>query len=295
MDEILQKLFGSDVLSEDSKAAITESFKTYATAYLIEERSKIEAEVNTRLTKEFVDAREELVESLNSKIDLMVNAEFDELKGDIEQYRDLEVELAEKLVEEKEALAVRFGTEMDELVEKLDLFLEQRVAAEFEELHEDIIEVKRLGVGRKIMEAFGEEFKSIRKDDTGKIERELAETLDKLADSRKLIADMEKSRINEAKQSKIDELLTPLSGSTREQMKLILNNVSIEKLDEAYKVYLGRILKESVVPSATKLTEAVSVQKIVKVFTGNEEVLEEAIFPVPSSALSRMRQLAGLA
>ena len=295
MDEILQKLFGSDVLSEDSKAAITESFKAYATAYLTEERSKIEAEVNTRLTKEFVDAREELVESLNSKIDKMVNAEFDELKGDIEQYRDLEVELAEKLVEEKELLAVRFGTEMDELVEKLDLFLEQRVAAEFEELHEDIIEVKRLGVGRKIMEAFGEEFKLIRKDDTGKIERELAETLDKLADSRKLIADMEKSRINEAKQSKIDELLTPLSGSTREQMKLILNNVSIEKLDEAYKVYLGRILKESVVPGATKLTEAVTVQKSVKVFTGNEEVLEEAISPVPSSALSRMRQLAGLA
>ena len=164
-------------MSEESKTAITESFKTYVNAYLVEERSKIETEINTRLTKEFVTAREELVESLDTKINNLVEAEFDELKGDIEQYRDLEVEFAEKLVEEKESLAIRFGNDMDELVEKLDMFLEQQVSAEFEELREDIAETKRLGLGRKIMEAFGEEYKKVRKDDTGKLERELAEEL----------------------------------------------------------------------------------------------------------------------
>lgn len=304
MDEILKKLLESDLLSEETKATLTEQFKSAVDAYLVEQRTQLETEVNARLTEEFVKAREELVESLNTKLDEMVKSEFDELKGDIEQYRDLEVEFAEKLVEEKEQLAVRFGEEMEELVNKLDMFLEQRVDAEFDELKEDITEVKKLELGRKIVEAFGVEYKKIFKEDTSKTERELAEALDKLADAQKRLTDIDRQRVTEARQNKLDELLAPLSGTTREQMKLILNNVSTEKLDEAYKVYLARVLKESTVaaPSvpAAKPTAQVKAPLVEsKVVTGNEVEAEEtqAITEStePSSALSRMRKLAGLA
>lgn len=304
MDEILKKLLESDLLSEETKATLTEQFKTAVDAYLAEERIKLETEVNARLTEEFVKAREELVESLNSKLDEVVKSEFDELKGDIEQFRDLEVELAEKLVEEKEQLAVRFGEEMDELVNKLDMFLEQRVDAEFDELKEDINEVKKLEIGRKILEAFGAEYKKLHKEDVSKTERDLAEALDKLNDAQKRLADIDRQRVAEARQTKLDELLAPLTGTTREQMKLILTNVSTEKLDEAYKVYLARVLKESTVaapsapakpaaPAKAPLTES-------KVVTGNEvESVEEAQQVAestePSSALLRMKRLAGLA
>lgn len=304
MDEILKKLLESDLLSEETKATLTEQFKTAVDAYLAEERIKLETEVNARLTEEFVKAREELVESLNSKLDEVVKSEFDELKGDIEQFRDLEVELAEKLVEEKEQLAVRFGEEMDELVNKLDVFLEQRVDAEFDELKEDITEVKKLEIGRKMLEAFGAEYKKLHREDASKTERDLAEALDKLNDAQKRLADIDRQRVAEARQTKLDELLAPLTGTTREQMKLILTNVSTEKLDEAYKVYLARVLKESTVaaPSATAKPAAQAKAPLTesKVVTGNEGESAEATQQVtestePSSALLRMKRLAGLA
>ncbi len=301
MEEILKKLLESDLLSEDTKATLKEQFNAAVAAYLVEERSKLETEVNARLTEEFVKAREELVETLNKKLDEVTAREFEELHGDIEQYRDLEVEHAEKIVEEKEQLAVRFGEEMDQLVDKLDIFLEQRVDAEFDELKEDIIEVKKLEFGRKILESFGAEYKKLFKEDVSKTERALAEALDKLTDAQKRLADIDRQRVAEARQNKLDELLAPLTGTTREQMKLILNNVTTEKLDEAYKVYLARVLKESTVaaPAVTAPTKPAAAPLIEsKVVTGNESEPEETLVTEstePSSALLRMKRLAGLA
>lgn len=302
MDEILKKLLESDLLSEETKTTLKEQFNTAIAAYLVEERAKLETEVNARLTEEFVKAREELVETLNKKLDEVTAREFEELHGDIEQYRDLEVEHAEKIVEEKEQLAVRFGEEMEQLVDKLDIFLEQRVDAEFDELREDITEVKKLELGRKILESFGAEYKKLFKEDVSKTERDLAEALDKLKDATQRLSDIDRQRVAEARQNKLDELLAPLTGTTREQMKLILNNVSTEKLDEAYKVYLARVLKESTVaapaapaaptkPAAAPLTES-------KVVTGNESDTEEIPAVVESTQtdqFARFRKLAGLA
>lgn len=301
MEEILKKLLESDLLSEETKTTLKEQFNAAIAAYLVEERAKLETEVNARLTEEFVKAREELVETLNQKLDEVTAREFEELHGDIEQYRDLEVEHAEKLVEEKEQLAVRFGEEMEQLVDKLDIFLEQRVDAEFEELKEDITEVKKLELGRKIIESFGAEYKKLFKEDVSKTERDLAEALDKLTDAQKRLADIDRQRVAEARQNKLDELLAPLTGTTREQMKLILNNVSTEKLDEAYKVYLARVLKESTVaaPAVTAPTKQAATKLVEsKVVTGNEGEAEEVSAvteSTPTDQFARFRKLAGLA
>lgn len=301
MDEILKKLLESDLLSEETKSTLKEQFNAAITAYLVEERSKLETEVNARLTEEFVKAREELVETLNKKLDEVTAREFEELHGDIEQYRDLEVEHAEKIVEEKEQLAVRFGEEMEQLVDKLDIFLEQRVDAEFDELREEITEVRKLELGRKILESFGAEYKKLFKEDVSKTERELAEALDKLKDATQRLSDIDRQRVAEARQNKLDELLAPLTGTTREQMKLILNNVSTEKLDEAYKVYLTRVLKESTVAAPTTAAPAKPVTAPLtesKVVTGNESESEEVPVVVESTQtdqFARFRKLAGLA
>ena len=109
MDEILKKLLESDLLSEDTKAELTAQFKTVVDTFLAEERSKLEIEVRSQLTEQHVKAEEELAESVNTKIDDFLTAELDELKEDINKFRDLEVEYAEKLVEEKEKLAELFS------------------------------------------------------------------------------------------------------------------------------------------------------------------------------------------
>lgn len=299
MDEILKKLLESDLLSEETKTQLSEQFKTAVDAFLTEERSKLEVEIRSTLTEEFVKAREELAETVDTKVEEFLTKEFDELKEDIDKFRDLEVEFAEKLVEEKEILAQTLGEQLNQLVDKLDAFLEVRLDEEMSELHEDIEQVKKLEFGRKIFEAVEAEFKSFRKEDLSTVESDLAEALDKLSDAENRLAEIENTRLAEARNSKLEELLSPLSGNAREQMKIILSNVATEKLEEAFKVYIGRVLKESVVEAkkdeapVAALTESQKTEaKPSTLVTGNQEELTEDV--KPSDQLIRMRKLAGL-
>jgi hypothetical protein len=298
MDEILKKLLDSDLLSEDTKTELSAQFKTVVDTYLAEARSTLEIEIRSQLTEQHVKAEEELAVSVNSKIDDFLTSELDELKEDINKFRDLEVEYAEKLVEEKEKLAEMFGEQLNQLVDKLDAFLEVRVDEEMAELKEDIDSVKKLEFGRKIFEAMEAEFKSFRKEDMSTVEQELAEATDKLADAQNKIQKMEASRLAEARSTKLEELLSPLSGNAREQMKIILSNVSTEKLDEAFKVYIGKVLKETVEAKKDEapvvaIVEDKTPKTPSKVFTGNEEVLTENEVK-PNAQVNRMRLLAGV-
>jgi hypothetical protein len=304
MDEILKKLLESDLLSEETKTQITEQFKTAVDAYLAEERSKLEVEIHSQLTEEFVQAREALAARVDAKIDEVLNEEFAELKDDINKFRDLEVEYAEKLVEEKEQLASTLGEQLNQLVDKIDAFLEVRIDEEIAELKEDIDQVKKLEFGRRIFEAVEAEFKSFRKEDMGDVERELAETADKLADAEAKIYAIENERLAETRNAKLEELLKPLTGNAKEQMKIILSNVATEKLNEAYTTYIGRVLKETVVDSKKDETppakviaegEPKAVITEAKVVTGNEDTSpEDNVAPVVPDQLRRIRQLAGL-
>jgi hypothetical protein len=303
MDEILKKLLESDLLSEETKVQLNEQFKTVVEAYLAEERSKLEVEIRSTMTEEFVIAREELAEKIDLKVEEFLKSEFDELKEDINKFRDLEVEYAEKLVEDKENLAEMLNEQLDQLVDKLDAFLEVRLDEEMSELKEDIEDVKKLEFGRKIFEAVETEFKKFRKEDLSSVESELAEALDKLNDAETRLADIEQSRLAEARSTKMEELLAPLGGNAREQMKIILSNVPTQKLDEAFKVYIGRILRETTVESKKEenLKAPLNEGKDDKtnkstIFTGNEEeLLEEVTKPSEQlSQVARMRKLAGL-
>ena len=300
MNELLKKLLESDLLSEETKAEISTQFKAGVETYLAEERSKIEVEIRSALTEEFVTARDVLAEKVNTKIDEFLNSEFDELKEDINKFRDLEVEYAEKLVEEKEKLATLLGEQVNQLVDKIDAFLELRLDEEMSELKEDIEDVRKLEFGRKIFEAVEAEFKSFRKEDLSTVEADLAEALDKLSDAETRLADIEGSRLTEARNTKLEELLTPLSGNSREQMKIILSNVPTEKLEEAFNVYIGRVLKEAVEPKKEEVKAPIKESKVEdvkksKMVTGNDEVLsEEVVVKQNEAQLTRMRKLAGV-
>jgi len=295
--EILNKLLESDLLSEDAKTEIKAKFA----AYLAEERAKMEVEIRSNLTEEFVKARDVLAEAVDKKIEAHLDAEFTELHEEINKFRDLEVEYAEKLVEAKEALAQQLGEQLNQLVDKLDAFLEVRLDEEFSELSEDIEDVKKLEFGRKIFEAVEAEFKKFRKSDLNDAEQELAEAQDRLADAEKRLAMIEQERLAEARNAKMDELMSALSGNAKEQMKIILSNVHTDKLEEAYKIYIGRVLKEAVeakrdepAPKVVVETKKADPAPAAKVVTGNEtpEELQEEV--KPNVELLRMRKLAGV-
>lgn len=302
MDEILKKLLESELLNEETKTALSESF-TNAVQQI---REDVTAEVKLQLTEEFVKAQEQLVEAIDAKLDNQIKVELDELKEDIDNFRDLEVEYAEKLVEEKDRMATLLGEQIDELVDKLDAFLEVRVSEEFTELQEDIEATRKLDFGRKMFEAFESEFKQFRKVDTSKVEQELAEAKDKLSDATQRLQEIEKQRVSEARQTKLASLLEGVEGMAKEQLKVILSNIPTEKLDEAYKIYAPRVVKESLdkkvgekQESKQVVTESTKETAKVVLVTGNEQLDEDLELlsedkQKQTKQLDRMKQLAGL-
>jgi hypothetical protein len=291
MDEILNKLLESELLSEETKAQITEQFGSAVTSMKEELALEVRAELVERYTKD----REALVESVDTLVTAMLRDELTELKEDIASFRDLEVEFAARLISEKKVLAEQLGTELDQVVDKLDLFLEARIEEEMSELKDDLVIVKENQFGRKIFDSFMSEFNRSFVDEESLFNK-IAVLEDKLSDAEDRLFESEQSEQKANRTKKLDEVLAPLSGVKREQMSMILQNVETRKLQEAYNRFVGRILKEEAKPETTQsLTESTKKQSVVK--TGDtlvEEVKETKADSAKDLATIRMLSLAGL-
>jgi len=240
MEEILNKLLESDLLSEDTKAQITEQFQSGVQAM----REELALEVRAELVEQYTKDREALVESIDEKIEALLKEEMAEFSDDVAAFRDLEVEMAAKLVEEKKVLAEKLGEELDQIVDKLDTFLEYRIEEEMAEFKEDLEVVKENQFGRKIFESFMSEFnKSFVDEDS--LFKKISVLEDKLSDAENRLFESEQAEKKANRVKKLDEVLAPLSGVKREQMALILQNVETSKLQEAYNRFVGRILRKT--------------------------------------------------
>jgi hypothetical protein len=250
-------------------------------------------EVRAELAEQWTKERDALVESLEKFVDEQITEELNELKSDIERFRDLEAEYAGKIVAEKAEMAVKVQEDLDQLVDKIDSFFEIRLTEEFEELKEDIEVVKQNHFGRQIFEAFVNEFsKSFVDEESIQAQLQIAES--KLEDAGKKIAKLEADKKGMLRESKMAEVLKPLSGSKREQMSFILQNVETAKLEEAYNQFIGRVLKEEKQEPAAA-TQVISEGKDTKVVTGEQidEGKKEVAAP-KDSKLDSLRALAGI-
>jgi len=291
MDEILQKLLESELLSEDVKAEISQKWQQVVESKMTELKEQSLLEVRAELAEQWTKERDALVESLEKFVDEQITEELTELKSDIERFRDLEAEYAGKVVEHKSEMAAKVQEDLDQLVDKIDAFFEIRLSEEFEELKEDIEIVKQNHFGRQIFEAFVTEFSKNFVDEES-IQSQLSVTESKLEDAAKKIAELEAEQSKLIRESKMADVLKSLSGSKREQMAFILQSVETEKLEEAYNQFIGRVLKEEKAepaPAAQVVTESV---KETKVVTG--EVIEEQVAAPKNSKLDALRALAGI-
>jgi hypothetical protein len=312
MDEVLKKLLEAEVLSPEVKAELETAFKKQLDDAVALATATTSADVRTQLTEQWVTERDALVEAIDSKVGDFLDSEIGELKDDIERFRDLEAEHAEKLVEAKAEMANELKNDLKELVEKIDSFLEIRIAAEIEELREDLEVVRKNEFGRRIFEAFNEEFtRFVSIEDqavtVGELEKRLEETQSALEES-------EKKRGKMAREKKLKEVLAPLNGRSKDVMEAILKNVDTEQLDEAYKTFIGRVIRESEATSSEKerpvLAEGASKKPVTKptkvdesntvAVTGDTEVVNESNTSVaaPSAEklahLAQLRKLAGM-
>ena len=207
-------------------------------------------------------------------------------------------------------MAEELKSDLAELVEKLDSFLEIRLRAELEELTEDIERVKKDEFGRKIFEAVREEFAANFADDES-LEGTLRETEKRLADATEALEETERKLASMERTQKLDEVLAPLSGVQRDVMEAILKNVDTEQLEEGYKTFIGRVLKETEEDGSEKedtvLAESASEDEEKELLEGdvrtgdkedvlaeNEQQLSETEKKLTEAQRARLRKIAGI-
>lgn len=246
MDELLKKLLAAEVLTEETKQELETAIKKHLEEAVSKAREDATAAVTAELQEQWITERETLIEALDAKVTEVLGEEINELKEDIERFRDLEAEYAEKLVETKAEMAEQLKKDIAQLIEKMDAFLELRLTAEIEELKEDLEAVRKQSFGKKVFEAFVEEFKKFYTEDDS-VEAKLVETEQRLHDALVSLEETEKKIAKMERAQKMEQVLKPLANNARakEIMEAILKNVDTPMLEDAYNVYIGRVLKES--------------------------------------------------
>lgn len=312
MDELLKRLLAAEVLTEETKSEIETAVKQQIAETMARAREEATASVTAELNEQWISERETLIEALDAKITEALEEEIADLKSDIERFRDLEAEYASKIVENKQSLAEQLKGDMAQLIEKLDTFLEVRLSSELEELREDFDAVKKQQFGKTVFEAFVEEFKKHYAADDS-VESKLNESEQRLEDALSALEKAEKHAAKLERSIKLESVLAPLTGRSREVMEAILKNVETPMLEDAYKTYVGRVLKEStnstsekeepvlaegntkpVVSGVTKTGDDVDLAKEQKLVTEADASAKDQSTSITESEKFRLRRLAGL-
>jgi len=305
--EILQTLLENEILTPETKADLEEAIKTQITEAVevaVEEaKAEVEANVRAELAEQFVTDKEALVEALDTKAQQFLESELAELVDDVEQFRDLEAEYAGRVVEMKRELAEVAKKDFSQLVNILNEFLEERVTAEFDELKEDIEEVKKIKFGKVMYETFRETFE---RDffDKDEIDRKSRKASAELKKTKEALAEAQ-TKLDEAnRKAVLTETLSTLDGRPREIMEAILVKTPTDKIGAVYEQFIGRVLNKSVVEETEEKEETVlaegsntqSKEETVKVTgdTGVDAPLNEAAESrLSKEEQQRLRDLSG--
>lgn len=322
MEELLQQLVENELLTEETQKELTEAISKQIEeakeAAIVEAKAEVEAQVRVDLQEQYQADREALIEALDTKVEEYLKEELEELRDDIERFRDLEVEYAEKIEEAKAELAEVLKGDLEELVETIDQFLDMVVESEMKELREDLENVQKLQFGKEVYEAFEGIFSRKFIDENG-LENDLKEKEERLNDIADQLEESSKELEKMRRDKKMTEVLSSLHGRSRDVMEAVLRNIPTNKLDEAYDHYIPKVLNESseseddaivesekehakssVLAEGDDSAKAETLKENVVVATGDTESqqLEEAVEDeVPESVrreIARLRHLSGI-
>ena len=315
--EILQKLLENDVLTEETKTSIKTALETVVQEAVEKARTEVTEELTARFAEDFVKERDTLIESVDEMVAKAVeeyttaagkslSEHIESHKTDIEAFRDLEAEQAARLVEARSDLVESTKTDIKNLVEKLDTFLDTAIAEEFDEMREDLVESQRQAMGSKIFEGFRAEFEQYYVQSTG-----IAGKIDQLAEQVKATTaeneGLKESLAAVTRTTTMATVLAPLEGKSRQVMETILATVATDKLQETYERFIDRVIKEGAgAPDAgqqsekeTKvLAESKVDPKTVTLKTGDtaakKSVVTESAAGLSDADKKRLLQSAGL-
>lgn len=240
MEKLLQMLVQSNLLNESSLAEV----RTEVENMINETKLQTEAQVKAELTEQWIAERELLVESLDAKLTDLFESEIADLKQDIDNFRDLEVEFANKLEQEKTLLAEGFEDQLEQLIETLDTFIENRLAVELQEFAEDLEQAKKNQFAIDLFETFAPQFKDrfLSQDET---HLALHETQLKLAEAEAQLAKTQELHEATQRSAKLTQLLSTLGDNQRNVMSTLLENVATENLENMFARYIDVVIAKS--------------------------------------------------
>ena len=308
MVEAIDKMLSERLAAEmaelvDDKNALAEARVAYQHK-MKEDSKKLEGFVLNQLGKELIEFqndRQKVSENFQRLEQFVIHALSKEIKEFAIDKRDL-AETKVKLVKEAKS---KFSEIRQKFIEHSAAVVQEAVAtkltSEIKQLKEDIDSARENNFGRRLFEAFSQEFSSAylnEKSETSKLLKIIQQKDQALAEAQQSIT--EKSTIVESKDREIRitkdlmerksvmaEMLAPLSADKKEVMQSLLESVKTTKLRDAFDKYLPAVVegteKRVVTNKKVALNEGVEI-------TGDKETKSE----VGLDNILDIRKLAGL-
>jgi len=284
----------------NDKKALAEAKLAYRTK-IAEDAKKLEGFMITQLGKELVEFqndRKKVSENFGKLEQFVVHAlakEIGEFAVDKRDLAETKVKLVREAKSKFEEIKQSFIKQSARVVESV---VTKKLTSEINQLKEDIDSARTNDFGRKIYEAFAQEYSSSylnEKSETSKLLKIIQKKDQELSEAKQTVAD--KTTIVESKEREIRiqrdlmerktvmaELLAPLDASKRDIMKELLESTATKKLNESFDKYLPAVMDGQRKTAPKKaLTESSEV-------TGNRETKPE----VGLDNILDIRKLAGL-
>lgn len=305
MVEAIDKMLSDRLAAEmaelhEDKKALAEAKLAYRTK-IAEDAKKLEGFVIKQLGKELVEFqgdRQKVAENFQKLEQFVIKALAKEISEFAEDKRDL-AETKVKLVREaKNKFSEIRRSFIQRSAKVVEATVTKKLTSEIKQLKEDIENSRNNDFGRRIYEAFAQEFSSSflnEKSETSKLlkiiqkkEQELAEAKQQVAEKQSLAESVQRDlRVTKdlmERKTVMAEMLAPLSADKREIMQQLLEGVQTPKLATAFDKYLPAVME-----SDKKVTKK-SVLAESKEVTGNREAKPE----VGLDNILDIRKLAGL-
>jgi hypothetical protein len=248
---------------------------------------------------EFQNDRQKVTENFHKLEQFVVHAlarEINEFAVDKRDLAETKVKLVREARSKFEEIKSKFIQRSAAVVQEA---VTTKLTSEIKQLKEDIDSARENSFGRRLFEAFAQEFSSSylnEKSETSKLlqiiqrkDQEIAEANDAISQKDTIVESKDREiRITKdlmERKAVMSEMLAPLSADKREVMQSLLESVRTSKLREAYDKYLPAVIegeKKKVAPKVA-LTESTEV-------TGDKEMKPE----VGLDNILDIRKLAGL-
>jgi hypothetical protein len=308
MVEAIDKMLGERLAAE--MAELAEDKKALAEAKVAYQRKMandakvMEAFVIKQLGKElgeFQSDRKKVAENFAKLEGFIVHALAKEIKEfaiDKQSVVETKVKLVREAKERFEVIKKQFIQRSAKVVEAA---VTAKLTSEIKQLKEDIDSARTNNFGRRIFEAFAQEYSGSylnEKSETNKLLKIIAKKDAALAEATNALS--QKATIVESKERELrvakdlmerrvvmGELLAPLGADKRKLMKDLLESVPTKKLNESFEKYLPAVMEgETKRVAKTTLTESTAV-------TGDRKV-EQSTGEVGLDNILDIRKLAGL-